>query len=72
MRAKEGEGVGMPGSKNGVDLRVEARIAGHDGCSLLHGWTLLRQVSGLRKIANEGLPDKLSPNADPRLLNSRA
>lgn len=72
MRTEEGEGVGVASSKDGIDLRVEARIAWDNRCRVLHGWSLLRQVSDLRKVANGGLADKLSPNADLRPLNSRA
>ncbi len=72
MRTEEGEGVGVASGKDGVNLRDEARIAEDNRCGVLHGWALLRQVGDLRKVANEGLADKLSPNADSRPLNSRA
>jgi hypothetical protein len=41
----------VAGRKDGVDLRVEARIAGSSRCRWLHCWALLWQVGGLRKIA---------------------
>ena len=62
----------MAGGKDGVDLRVEARIARSHRCRVLHSWALLRQVGGLRDVAKLGSADKLSSNAEPRLLNSRA
>jgi len=72
MRAEEGKGIGVAGGKDGLDLRIEARIARSKRCHLLDSWALLRQVSGLPDVASQGSADKLSPNAEPRLLNSRA
>jgi len=72
MRAEEGKGIGVAGGKNSVDLRAEARIAGSIRCRMLQDWALLRQVSGLHQVANEGAANKLNSNADPRPLNSRA
>ena len=72
MRAEQGKRIGVAGGEDGVDLRVEARIARSNRRCVLHGGALLRQVGSLRNLANDGSADELSGNADPRLLNSRA
>src|SRR2546430_7676491 len=58
MRTEEGKGIGVAGGKDGIDLRVEARIAGSNRCLILHGWALLRQGGGLRDVGTEGSADK--------------
>jgi hypothetical protein len=62
----------MARSEESIDLCVEARIARSNRCRVLHGWTLLSQVDGLRDVASAGWTDELSPKPDPRPLNSRA
>jgi hypothetical protein len=49
-------------SEEGVDLGVEARIAGSDRRRAFHGWTLLSQVDGLRDVASAGWLDSLARN----------
>src|SRR5260370_25335012 len=72
MRAEEGKGVGVAGGKDGVDLRFETLIAGGNRCPVPHCWALLRQMGGLRDVANEGSAHQFSPKAGPRPLHSRA
>lgn len=43
MRAEKGEGIGMVGSNERVDLRIEMRIARSLWPWVLRGWTLLGQ-----------------------------
>jgi len=72
MRAEERKRIGMAGGKDGVDLCVEAWIAGSNRRCVLYGGALLRQGGNLRNLATSGSAVELSRNADPRLLNSRA
>ena len=44
MRTEEGKWIGVAGRKEGIDLRVEARIAGSNRCPIVHSWALLRQA----------------------------
>src|SRR5437016_4235294 len=50
MRAEQGNRIGVAGGHNGVDLRVEARIARNNRRCVLHG-ALLGQVGSLRNLA---------------------
>jgi hypothetical protein len=72
VRAEESKGIGVAGGKDGVNLRVQARIAGCNRYSVLHGWALLRQVGRLPHAANMARSGELGLNPDVCLLNCRA